>query len=612
MRMIPRRRPSSRNDAQSEQIDGQSPPDQTAPVAQQQQQQQQGLEVPGPHDEHPSGQQRDTPAPAPAPAPAAKEKEPSRSRLKRGLTKDGFTSFLRQVPSARSSTHSARSGSADGSNGAAAGGKESGGGFHMPRFRRSHTLSDIHAGEPAPAPVGPATGSSGSNAGFAESQSQPTSQQPTPGPSTPAATPAPAAPGNEGQQQKHRRRLTPSLPNLKDTFKKPMTGRRKSTTATPSKQAPSDAAVPPASPTSHPPSIQETPASPTSNARLRAPGSLDLSAAPSVRSAKSRFSPSLQNIGEHPAGDLLYPLEETTSNTWTNSGTDAGSVRHGQGRDVRRLLFPVDRKAAEKGGRPTSAPGQLQEPKVDLLDRKMPPGPRMADSSTQTDLLPPPPPPQPAAQGASRQPEGEGVDTQTRRHPGTAPNTSSHSTQSEDGTAQRSPSPRRATSMPLAPEQSEAVKPPTRTRSRGSSQSSARRSISEPAAATRPEPPLSPRSPTTTTTMGLSGIGMSEMDWRLKKANTSAKRQGPGSPTQQTPPPPPASNMRLSDLPIPEPPAGLRGLGNSRSPRGQPSTPLQSPGASHTPRSSSRPTATPLELPSTPGGSDVSTMFKVP
>lgn len=311
-------------------------------------------------------------------------KAPKRDRLKRGLTKDGFTSFLRPVQS--NSSASSISASQD------AAAVKSDAASYRGNLSRSQTLPDITVQPPG-------------------ATSQQPQQLPTSIPklfrtatigSTTGRGAASAETSNEPTDYVPRRRgsrFTPSLPNIRDTLKiSKTTGRRKSSPAVPEVGEIMRSVTPEEQPASHQSQQQQT-LDPSAalgswtpdpaNHGSRPPSSPEMSAVGSVRSGRSRFFPSLQNIREHTGPALRLRSRGKNSNRARSSvrtqTDDEGSPRHSK-EASHYPEFLLDRRPP--GSRPSSAPGQLQEPKIDLLIRNPPPLPRTMDSSTQTEVAP--------------------------------------------------------------------------------------------------------------------------------------------------------------------------------------------------------------------------------
>ncbi|KAI5306460.1 hypothetical protein KEM56_000808 [Ascosphaera pollenicola] len=500
--------------------------------------------------------------------PVAKEngKGPKRDRLKRGLTKDGFTSFLRPVQS-NSSASSTRS--ASHSQDAAATFSDTA--SHRGKLSRSQTLPDITVQPPGNAPQ----------------------QQPTPSSflpklhrtatvtSTTAGAAAATHEPTENAPRRPRSRFTPSLPNIRDTLKiSKSTGRRKSSPAVP--EVTETAAV---ETTENQPAPQQQTLDPNAaqgswtpdqaSHGSRPPSSPEMSAVGSIRSGRSRFFPSLQNIREHTGPALRLRSRTKNGNRSSVKTQTDDEVSPRPSKEMSRFPdFLLDRPPP--GSRPSSAPGQLQEPKVDLLIRNLPPLPRMMDSSTQTEVAPEEPEQLELPAPLDVLPENvdaeAAIDEVTDKVPSIRGPLRLRDYEFKPST------PKRTMSLPSVVLHPGSFDKDTESyfvpRPRRASESSSYRQTNSvpPGSEGTPSPPTSTEvvSPMGTTLLTASAAWKS-----FNKANMAVKRQRQNNAATETREP--APNERLADLPIPDPPADMPVLHTRPSIRDQHSMVTQTP-----------------------------------
>ncbi|KAI5296093.1 hypothetical protein KEM52_005712 [Ascosphaera acerosa] len=219
-------------------------------------------------------------------------------------------------------------------------------------------------------------------------------------------------------------RFTPSLPNIRDTLKLSKNStRRKSVQVVPDIVESAD------EPSHHHDSNylsdhdQASLDDDLAGFGMRPPGSPDPSAVQSVRSTRSRFVPSLQNIKELTGPALRFRSRSRNSATQPSAEAqvpmqaveEAGEGKSPTALERFEALFPRNDRGAT-GERPSSAPGQMQEPTIDILAREATQiagiRPVMMDSATQTELAP-----VPAREAESEPDPGSGPQSQPESEP---------------------------------------------------------------------------------------------------------------------------------------------------------------------------------------------------
>ncbi|KAI5290469.1 hypothetical protein KEM54_001475 [Ascosphaera aggregata] len=496
--------------------------------------------------QEPQNEQQLVNQPAKEPVKGAK-----RERLKRGLTKDGFTSFLRPVTSntnsSASSTKSASQNPAAASSDAAS---------RRGTLSRSRTLPDITVQPPG-------------------ESSPPLPRLQRTNTATNDLT--------DDQAKRPKNRFTPSLPNIRDTLRlsKSTARRRSSPAVTPppgiAEVADESLENQPQDQLSSDQQNSEPTLAPWTPEQLspgaRPPGSLELSTVGSVRSGKSRFFPSLQNIREH-TGPTLRFMSRTRNGAQSSARTqtDDEGFSDRPSKEVSRFDFLLSGDRQPPGSRPSSAPGQLQEPKIDLLVRNPPPTaevkpPKMMDSSTQTETAPEPA--EQPEQTLLQRPLAKGVIAEAAIEEDDASRVSSHNSFRSQDYQFKPSTPKRTMSLPSVmhpgsyDKDTESYFVPTRRRS--SDSSSSRRTCSVPPRSEHSSTPWTSEemeSPMETVLLSPSTAWKSP-----NKANTAVKRQRQN--IQDVVPQEPASSrpQPLIELPIPDPSIDLPASASRRTAR---------------------------------------------